>query len=90
MNKSAKDEQVRKRGLARLSMGERGQAPLPDLFYLSSLVLSILTCSIYSDLFYLFSLGILSLGSTVIERKRESRTNPGAPPLSFDKNFRSV
>jgi hypothetical protein len=35
MNKSGRNEQVRKRGLPPLLLGldERGQAPLPDLFY---------------------------------------------------------
>ena len=34
--------------------------------------------------------GTLSFGSIMIERKRDIRTNPGAPPFGFDKNFRSV
>jgi hypothetical protein len=36
------------------------------------------------------NLGMFSFGSTVIERKRDMRTIPGAAPFGLDKNFRSV
>src|SRR4030095_526938 len=33
---------------------------------------------------------MLSFGSTVIERKLDMRTSPGAAPLGFERYFRSV
>jgi len=54
-NEQLKIEQVRKRGLPPLLLGwdERGQAPLPDLFYFLGLPLP--------DLFYLWGFLFLDL-----------------------------